>query len=779
MNPSASSISSLLRPLASESGFATRFSLDADPQLSIEGVGSIALPVSAHTAHRICAIAQPAMHGFKSETRLDRAVRDTWEIPAASLSFGSADWQNTLAQALQRIRHDLRLPAGCQLDAQLHNLLVYAPGQFFSPHQDSEKVDGMLGSLVVTLPSAFTGGEFIVSHQGQKIRTRSSTSKLGLVAFYADCQHEVRPVKQGYRVVLTYNLIAHGSLPTATAPEKTIAVLSEAVDKFLSPPSLPRGGQRPNRLVYLLDHQYTPRSLSWSHLKGADATRCAALRQAARQLGLEVFLALAEAHESWTAYADNDTDNRWGYEDDEDADNEHETNADNPEPQELIDREIQLHHWIAVEGEESLSGDTLVDDIELCFTRSNTDCTPYESEYEGYMGNYGNTLDRWYHRAALVMWPRERNFIIRAGQSPAWALVQISARLAAGDRACALQWTKDLEPFWKRAALSNPEILQVVLPLAVEIDDAETARMLLSPFVLERFQADMANGLLALAERYSTECCLEGLSHQDGYLRIDSQLQWLEQTYPQLIRTWQGVTDSTGPVLARALVEERWVWLQSHIGACQTNTVVNSRTQRLKETTAALLAMIQSSATTGLAKIREEAIAVLMSPSTPLPVSIDALHKVIASKVDCAPFMRIHEHCIKVLSEHLRQAERAAGDWSIILEGIRAHEPERTFDVFLRDAARQRFEWPLAKQGRQTIHNLIDEHQLPVLHQTRRVGSPYTLVLQKTAALFEREAAQRQTWSAELAWLHESARHFSVDRGTDSHTGQVIHNHQL
>ena len=31
---------------------------------------------------------------------------------------------------------------------------------------------------------------------------------------------------------------------------------------------------------------------------------------------------------------------------------------------------------------------------------------PYSLEYEGYMGNWGNTLDRWYHRAAVVVWPR-------------------------------------------------------------------------------------------------------------------------------------------------------------------------------------------------------------------------------------------------------------------------------------------------------------------------------------------------------------------------------------
>jgi hypothetical protein len=33
-------------------------------------------------------------------------------------------------------------------------MLVYGKGQFFLPHQDSEKDDAMVGTLVVSLPSA-------------------------------------------------------------------------------------------------------------------------------------------------------------------------------------------------------------------------------------------------------------------------------------------------------------------------------------------------------------------------------------------------------------------------------------------------------------------------------------------------------------------------------------------------------------------------------------------------------------------------------------------------
>ena len=47
--------------------------------------------------------------------------------------------------------------------------------------------------------------------------------------------------------------------------------------------------------------------------------------------------------------------------------------------------------------------------------------TPYETEYTGYMGNWGNTMDGWYRRAEIVIWPRARAFAIRAKGDPVGA----------------------------------------------------------------------------------------------------------------------------------------------------------------------------------------------------------------------------------------------------------------------------------------------------------------------------------------------------------------------
>ena len=74
-----------------------------------------------------------------------------------------------------------------------------------------------------------------------------------------------------------------------------------------------------------------------------------------------------------------------------------------------------------------------MDRKEVCASTPTGALTPYSSEYEGYMGNWGNTLDRWYHRAAVIVWPREQAFANRAESSPSWALDEIAAMASAGD----------------------------------------------------------------------------------------------------------------------------------------------------------------------------------------------------------------------------------------------------------------------------------------------------------------------------------------------------------
>ena len=159
---SGSPLVAISRPLAliAASGkFATRRSAAPDDlDLEVRGVGRIRFPITAATARRLCAVARPAHHGFKDETRLDKRVRDTWEIAKTSTSIDQSRWSKTMVPQLERIGKDLGLPSGTRLKAELHKLLVYAPGQFFASHQDSEKADGMIGTPSVKVCAKIWSG---------------------------------------------------------------------------------------------------------------------------------------------------------------------------------------------------------------------------------------------------------------------------------------------------------------------------------------------------------------------------------------------------------------------------------------------------------------------------------------------------------------------------------------------------------------------------------------------------------------------------------------------
>ena len=424
----------------------------------------------------------------------------------------SIGWDKAAREsALADVREGLGLPWNCELDIDFHSMLVYETGQFFVTHQDSEKDDSMIGTLVVTLPSAYTGGDLLIG-QGEEWKAyKGSKTAHTLVAFYADRQHEVLPVKSGYRVTLTYNLLMRGDTSgQATGDDATIAELAHCLTEHFSTPRhryYSSDDSPPNRLVYLLDHEYTPRGLSWSRLKGADASRCDLLRMAADTAGCEVNLALADVKETHSAYeAGEDYEHGPTYDGDDYDEDEGGSGSGEYVIEDLVDSEVQLTRWLAPEGKRAEDVSLHIESHEVCASTPSGDLKPYASEYEGNMGNYGNTLDRWYKRGALIVWPRGQAFANRAEVSPAWAMDELQARARSGNRDEALAAARTLDSFWETAARSpQPQLLPKTMRVAIALGDAGTAHMLLRPFRVESLLPGHAADLAKLTARYGTE----------------------------------------------------------------------------------------------------------------------------------------------------------------------------------------------------------------------------------------------------------------------------------
>ncbi|SUA79502.1 Uncharacterised protein [Nocardia otitidiscaviarum] len=441
-------IGELMGSVPSAGSFAAQHTGSAENLvIEVEGVGRLELPVTPNQARRLCEVARPARYGLREQTLLDANVRDTWEVPRERVAIDEGRWHKTLLPLLATLRAELGLVPDCELAAELHSMLVYEPGQFFQRHQDSEKTEGMIGTLVVTLPSAFTGGELVIDQQGARVVDRGSPERLSVVAFYSDCEHEVLPVAAGYRITLTYNLMAKGR----TGPESTdfarhpsVALLAEQLRAHFTTPiesaasSFRRSTPRPPRqLVYLMDHQYSQNGFGWDRLKGSDVGRTGMLLAAAEIAGYDTALALAEVEECyeeedyttsmliyrqrWERVADG-----WKCVESSEVDFDDEGEMIDPVPDdparipvrsdlplqpnsdelgELRFSDLRLTWLIDRSGAAGKPDAARVQDEELCTGATTSALEPFASELEGYMGNEGNNANFWYRRAAIVVRP--------------------------------------------------------------------------------------------------------------------------------------------------------------------------------------------------------------------------------------------------------------------------------------------------------------------------------------------------------------------------------------
>src|SRR5262249_60491766 len=61
-------------------------------------------------------------------------------------------------------------------------------------------------------------------------------------------------------------------------------------------------------------------------------------------------------------------------------------------------------------GSKIALGEIDLDEEEIVDHLSVEDWEASREEFEGYTGNAGMTLERWYHRAAVVIWPCDKHF---------------------------------------------------------------------------------------------------------------------------------------------------------------------------------------------------------------------------------------------------------------------------------------------------------------------------------------------------------------------------------
>ena len=240
----------------------------------------------------------------------------------------------------------------------------------------------MFGTLVIQLPSNYTGGQLIVYHQS-KNKKFDFSGHLGCcnfhyAAFYADCQHEIKPVTSGYRLCLVYNLVHTGCGPSPMIPDdkKAVSAIVSHVRKW----NEDKGHNQ--MMAYMLEHQYSRASLSFKSLKNSDRVVANLLVSAKKNVDFDLFVAHVCLSETWDACGFDSFDY---------------------EEESIIETTVTAEHLKSIEGKSFEHN--IVLDKECLVPEDFFDDRDPDDEDVHVTGNEGVTVDKQYNWAAILLWP--------------------------------------------------------------------------------------------------------------------------------------------------------------------------------------------------------------------------------------------------------------------------------------------------------------------------------------------------------------------------------------
>ena len=228
-----------------------------------------------------------ASFGYGSQTVTDKDYRDALKLDTDCFITNFNLLSTPIPSTIEKLM-DIRSP----IRAELYKLNIYCKGGHFKSHVDTPRSGEMFGSLVVSLPSHFTGGELVTRHNGRQVTfdwSRDSKTCTQWGAFFSDVEHEVLPVGSGHRITLTYNLyyLEQHKSPTISSIDVTYDPFYKELQAALHNPHFMRKG---GILGFYSQHKYINKSLAntdidkfgTSYLKGPDAL----IYYTAKSLGL-------------------------------------------------------------------------------------------------------------------------------------------------------------------------------------------------------------------------------------------------------------------------------------------------------------------------------------------------------------------------------------------------------------------------------------------------------------------------------------------------------------
>ena len=673
----------------------------AMPKLTVEGIGDLSFPVPESQLRALVSTARRAPYGKGSKTLVDTSVRDCRQIDAESVRLSGRGWRVSFDEIMDRVARGLGLSRDL-LRAELYKLLVYEPGGFFSAHRDTEKSNGMVGTLSVGLPARGAGGELVVRHGDRETvfdMNAEEPSEVAFAAFYADCPHEVRPVTGGYRVSLVFNLCLRSAGEAPPIAPDYAALAGRAADSL----SAWRKEGVTDKLVWVLDHEYSEEGLSFETLKGIDATRARVLSPAAHRADCELYAAILHIEE-YGMPALEIHDGGWG--------GSWEAEHSDSEFEEVIEVWRELDGWRARDGSRPPFGRLPLNDLELLPRGALDDAEPDERRLEESTGNEGASLTLTYRLAAFVVWPRSKTVdIVASGRGDGAGRAEMLRFLAAAD-------------------------------------DPESVARFAHRVVLPQYDGSENEAIVSIMDMLGPEAAADVVS-----ALVREHLALRPKAIPSLLALVGEMPDGAPAAAWRDVAREGARAVLLGLSAAFGTRAAGARPPSFRHPPAepfdreAVRDLLILAHRFGLANEAAAAARAIaghpeeVAPERVLPAALADVRELedVAGTDAYAYLWRVAADALLARSSEPPETPR---DWAIAANLSCDCEHCAKLRAFCEDPAARSARFPLRKDLRRHLHRRIDDHGLDLDHVTERRGRPYTLVCTKNRASHKRRLAE-------------------------------------
>ena len=526
------------------------------------------------------------------------------------------------------------------------------------------------------------------------------------------------------------------------------------------------------KLAVTLEHQYTQEGLTWDALKGVDRVKAQVLLEAGRQADCRVYLALLTFHESGEAegggggYGYGRRHRRWDYDDEEDDPGQYSMG-------EIYDSSLQAEHWSDSEGKGLPIGALSVEQEEVLDPDAIKAVEP-EEEFEGYTGNAGMTLDRWYRHGAIFLWPNRKHFEVLCGAG-SWKAVEAlepmvkqlkkaSASDAPGLRASCVEFAAAIianwpeNPYGSRSGYGDDEEERDPLPTLLKaLAEPGLIKAYLATVATRDASADPGKLVLESCQKHGPATFqpeLEVVFKNTTASSLARNIRLLEQLCTARARKNEGWTELCG-ALARATVEALQTIDQGQ--AAHDFRIRNAnRAQVLAGLARSLLATDQFD----LLSLTVEHT--LGRPANyPLTeahlAALEQLRPWIEKNVEqpCPPLSRWLASCREQLEALTAVEPQAPTDWRRSAAISCKCADCAALKQFLDDPNESVYHFRVREDRRSHLERRISEHHCDVATRTEKKGTPYALVCTKNSASHEARLKKYHQDREHLAMLRE------------------------